>query len=186
MAIEIESSAVIFWPDDGGHSHKIQFGKGGATAVLSQSGVIIDNNPYPQVDRRIIKFDLLGHLKIDMFVKTLGNVTISDDDTWYALDGAERRCPSPIVRVWSSDIGDIAVLWPETAPDAGRNLYYFDGDGRLRWQIGKRDFRPNDPIIGAEWLSNGNVRAVASENGWSAEIDSVSGDFVRILERNLR
>lgn len=162
------------------------YGKGGGTATLSESGVIIDNRPYPPWGRRIMKFDNSGNLNIDMFVETAGSVLISEDNTWYSIDGSKRSCPSAINRVWSASFGDLVILHPETAPDRGRNLYRFEVDGKLRWQIGQREFRPADSIIGANRMSNGNVRAVASENGWSAELDDKSGAFIRLLETNMR
>jgi hypothetical protein len=182
MPVELQPNRIVFQSATGARRY-FELGPHGADIDLSGAAVVIDNRLSPPPRRRIVKFSTSGVLLVEMRLATDAPVSIADDNASYTIADVRRTCPSPIVRVIGTDDGELVILRRGDAPDPARNLLRFDRDGRLRWQIAPRAFRPYDSIVDGAFLPNGNVRASAAPNGWSAELDDRTGAVVAIDAR---
>jgi hypothetical protein len=162
----------------------------GVTASIETSAesLIVDQVSEDSAYRWLAKYDRFGQQSMRMLLDIryygAASVQISEDNTGYAIDEVSRACVSPVWEVFGMRYGEVVVLDPRLAPDPTRNIYRYNADGSLRWQIGSHDFRPDDVFWNAESLKNGNIRARASLNGWSAEVDDATGEILRILATN--
>jgi hypothetical protein len=131
--------------------------------------------------RSLTKYDRTGLVVVSFHLWNDSHAEIARDNLSYSIDGVARTCIAPVWHVSASDAGELVVLDPASAPDPTRNLYRYNTDGSLRWQMGPRDFRPDDLIYWGEFSKNGDVVARANMNGWTGKIDDRTGAFVRVL-----
>ena len=186
MRFEIVKNKLVFEQSDGGVRRSHDLVGTSIEIYATESAIVIDHAGTSLTQRMLFKYDRFGQQRVVMFLSHDWPVSIAENDRSYSIDGIARSCVAQIWHVSGREDGETVVLQPTQAPDPTRNLYRYNHDGSLRWQMGQRDFRPTDRIITAEFLSNGNVRARASYNGWSAEIDDATGDFLRVVATNER
>jgi hypothetical protein len=76
--------------------------------------------------------------------------------------------------------GEIVVLDPRSTSDL-RNVYRFEADGTLRWQIPARSYRSMDEITAARFLDDTRSVISATYHGWEGTVDDRDGSFIAYL-----
>jgi len=136
--------------------------------------------------RSVTKYDSTGKAKVIILPWTEARIEIGSDNRSYSVDGVTRTCIGPIWHVSGSEDGELVVLDPSSAPEPARNLYRYNVDGSLRWQMGSREYRPHDLIYWGEFSADHGVIARASMNGWTGQVDDTSGMFLGVFETNVK
>ena len=178
--IRIDGSHVVFESENGQPARTFPLNSLTPALTITNNAVVLEfgmNGTLPFRD--IFKFDRYGNQILKMHVYTQSALTIADDNCSYSLDGLTRVCGGPVWTVQATANGDLVILEPSSVSDPSRNLMRFNSDGSIRWRLAQRDYRPNDRILGAYFLPNGNVLARAYQNGWAGEVDDRTGIMIR-------
>ena len=103
-------------------------------------------------------------------------VDVSDDERALSVNGVTVQLPDRLrtALIWPD--GVVVAVYPYLT-SASRNLYRYNLDGSLKWQVGERAFQRGVPFTDAVRVSD----AVLSAQGWHANPESGLNEGVGAL-----
>jgi hypothetical protein len=114
------------------------------------------------------------------------NIQLSVDRLSYTVttSSVERRCPAPCEAICAGYDGELVVV-DSVALGTGSNVFRFNSDGSLRWQLRPRPYRTDDFIVRARFC-NANQSVIRGYSGWEALVNDLNGEFSSVIAEQLK
>lgn len=106
------------------------------------------------------------------------HVSVAPDDLTVQINDVHFRLPAKLRFMEVRLDAVIAVTYPASG-DCERNLYRYDRNGRLRWQVGERTFRSGATFTSATVRPDGTLKAEGGPDNLGAIVDFETGRVLR-------
>jgi hypothetical protein len=105
-------------------------------------------------------------------------VSVAPDDLTVQINNVRFGLPGKL-RFMEVQVDAIIVVTYPPSSDRDRNLYRYDRNGQLRWQVGDRTFRPGASFTSATRRRDGMLKAEGGPDNLGAIVDFETGRVLR-------
>jgi len=144
--IEIDGNRITFDAfGRPGHRHVIEFRQGFVSADRVGDDVVVSYG-FPN-DIRIERRKPNADFEWIVVTEVTPHVHVSADSRTLSVDGKSFALPGKLRLASVQSDGVDVLVYPDEVTGA-RNLYRYNLDGTLKWQVGERTFHPSIPYNG--------------------------------------
>lgn len=118
-------------------------------------------------------------IRWNAFIRSDGDrVSVAPDDRTVQINDVHFGLPGKLRFMEVRLDAVIAIIYPLSG-DRERNLYRYDRNGRLRWQVGQRIFGRGATFTSATVRSDGTLKAEGGPDNLGAIVDFETGKVLR-------